>query len=114
MEIFVLPSLIESFGVALAEAMACGCAAVTTRVGLGASLVDGREAILLEKPESPRLYESVKRLILNPDLRRQVGIAARERVQSLRWDRAIPTLSDTYEGWLADYRRAAGRTTRQS
>src|SRR5216684_4436829 len=58
MEIFVLPSLIESFGVALAEAMACGCAAVTTGVGLGASLVDGKHALLLEKAESPHLYDS--------------------------------------------------------
>jgi glycosyltransferase involved in cell wall biosynthesis len=106
MEIFVLPSFIESFGVALAEAMACGCAAVITRVGLGASLVDGEHALLLEKAESPHLYESVKRLVLNPGLRQRLGAAAWERVQGLRWDSAVQDLSDTYERWLDDYRCA--------
>lgn len=106
MDIFVLPSLIESFGVALAEAMACGCASVTARVGFGASLVNGQQALLMEKSESPHLYESVKRLILNPELRQQIGVAARERVQSLRWDSAVRILSDTYEHWLDGYRRA--------
>lgn len=106
MSIFAFPSVIESFGLALAEAMACGCAPVTTRVGLGASLVDGKQALLLEKPESPYLYESVKRLILNPELCQQIGVAARERVQFLRWDSAVRTLSDTYEYWRDDYRRA--------
>jgi glycosyltransferase involved in cell wall biosynthesis len=106
MEIFVLPSLIESFGVALAEAMACGCAPVTTPVGLGASLVNGRHALLLDKPESPHLYETVKKLILNPGLRKQLGDTGWERVQGLRWDSAARNLSETYESWLRDYRSA--------
>jgi glycosyltransferase involved in cell wall biosynthesis len=106
MEIFVLPSLIESFGVALAEAMACGCAPVTTPVGLGASLVDGKHALLLAKAESPHLYESVKRLILSSELRVQISAAAWERVQALRWDDAAQDLSATYEDWLRDYRHA--------
>ena len=106
MEIFVLPSLIESFGVALAEAMACGCAAVTTPVGLGASLVDGRHALLLQKAESPRLYEAVKRLILSSELRQELGAAAWGRVQGLRWDNAARELAETYQRWLDEYRRA--------
>ena len=106
MEIFVLPSLIESFGVALAEAMACGCAAVTTRAGFGASLVNEKHALILAKAQSPDLYRAVKRLILDPQLRRQLGAAARERVQELRWDRAVQSLSHTYEQWLVEHRRA--------
>jgi glycosyltransferase involved in cell wall biosynthesis len=107
MEIFVLPSYIESFGVALAEAMACGCAVVTTRVGLGATLQCGRQALLLEEPKSPHLYESVKQLILNPELRRQLGIAAWKRVQGLRWEHAVSSLSETYQHWLAELRQTA-------
>jgi glycosyltransferase involved in cell wall biosynthesis len=63
LKILVLPSLTESFGVALAEAMDCGCATVASRVGFGAALKDGREALVIEKSESPYLYEAVKRLI---------------------------------------------------
>src|SRR5438270_526832 len=56
MSIFVFPSVIESFGLALAEAMACGCAVVATKVGFAAGLNDGVDAILLEEAESPHLY----------------------------------------------------------
>jgi glycosyltransferase involved in cell wall biosynthesis len=105
-DIFILPSIIESFGIALAEAMACGCAVVTTRVGLGSSLIDGTQAILLKEPKSPFLYESVKQLILDPQKRKDLASAAWERAQSLRWDEAITTLSATYEQWLAEYRQS--------
>jgi glycosyltransferase involved in cell wall biosynthesis len=103
-EIFVLPSIIESFGVALAEAMACGCAVVTTRVGFGVTLTSGKEALHLEKPKSPHLYEAVKQLILDPELRRRIGNAARERVQGLRWEHAVSVLSETYQRWLIEPR----------
>jgi hypothetical protein len=36
---------------------------VASRVGFGAALKDGREALVIEKSESPYLYEAVKRLI---------------------------------------------------
>jgi glycosyltransferase involved in cell wall biosynthesis len=104
MEIFVLPSLIESFGIALAEAMACGCAVVATRIGFAASL-NPEEALLLDQSRSPQLYEAVKRLILNPDLRSRLANAAWKRVQPLRWPDSIATLSTTYQSWLSEFRR---------
>lgn len=110
MEIFVLPSVIESFGVALTEAMACGCAPVATRVGFASSLENGRDAILMDAPDSPHLYESVKYLIANPHVRARIAREARERVQTLRWDSAVRTLAETYERWLAEYRVAAPTT----
>lgn len=108
MEIFLFPSVIESFGIALAEAMACGCAPAATRVGFAAALENGQHAILMEKPESPQLYDTVKRLILNVDLRRRIAINAYELVQSLRWENAIETLSAAYEQWLVERQQCAG------
>jgi glycosyltransferase involved in cell wall biosynthesis len=108
-EILVLPSLTESFGIALAEAMACGCAAVASRVGFGASLKHGEDALILAKPQSPYLYESVKQLIVDRELRRRIAAAGRDRVQNLRWDRAIQSLACTYESWLRVYSRSAER-----
>lgn len=106
MDIFVLPSVIESFGVALAEAMACGCAPVATRVGFAASLEHGSDALLMERSASPHLYDAVKRLIVEPDLRRHVAARALARVQSLRWDLAAQTLANTYEEWLREHRQS--------
>jgi len=99
-EIFAFPSVIESFGLALAEAMACGCAVVTTKVGLGASLQDREEAMLLESAASPRLYEAVKELITNLELRSRLARNAPHRVEHLRWSTAVRKLSDTYEEWV--------------
>ena len=107
MEIFVFPSVIESFGIALAEAMACGCAPVTTRVGFGASLDDGRHALLLSDAASPQLYESIKRLVLDEPLRKAIGAAAQARVQSLDWGTAARGVADAYQSWAAERGRDA-------
>jgi len=106
MEIFVFPSVSESFGIALAEAMACACAPVSTRVGFAATLESGRNAILIDESASPQLYEAVKYLILNPETRKQIASAAHERVQQLRWNLAVRTLSESYQAWLAEHRDA--------
>jgi glycosyltransferase involved in cell wall biosynthesis len=104
-EIFVSPSVSESFGVALAEAMACGAAPVATRVGFAASLRDRREALLLEAPAAPpQLYNAVRTLILDGQLRRAIAAAARERVQGLQWSAAVGRLAEVYEGWLREHR----------
>lgn len=105
MEIFMLPSVSESFGVALAEAMACGCAPVATRVGFAAALRDGHEALLLEAPESPCLYKAVRCLIADAGRRRRIAAAARERVQDLNWNSAVRRLADLYQRWLGEHRR---------
>src|SRR5438270_9026993 len=99
MSIFVLPSVIESFGIALAEAMACGCAVVATKVGFAAGLKDREEALLLEASESPNLYAAVRELVLNPQLRLQLAVQAPKSVQHLRWKSAVEKLSNTYIQW---------------
>jgi glycosyltransferase involved in cell wall biosynthesis len=99
MSIFVLPSVIESFGLVLAEAMARGCAAVATKVGFAAELKNRQEALLLEAAESPHLYEAVRELILNPELWLHLATQAPQAVQHLRWKGAIEKLSNTYIQW---------------
>src|SRR5438874_611729 len=96
MSIFVFPSVIESFGLASAEAMACGCAVVATKVGFAAGLKDRVDTILLEEAESPHLYNAVRELILNSDLQSRLGQQAMRAVQHLRWKDAIAKLSSAY------------------
>ncbi len=102
--IAVLPSVYESFGLAGAEAMACGCALVATRTGFAASLVDGREARLMSEPRSPALYEAVRGLLLDDAARRAIAAGGHVRVQSLRWPEAVATLAAAYERWLGELR----------
>ena len=106
--IAILPSHYESFGLVAAEAMACGCALVASRVGFAAGLRDGEEAVLLPLTASPALYGAVRRLILDEPLRRSVAMSGHRRVQGLRWRSAAARLEATYQEWLAALRGRNG------
>lgn len=109
MAILLLPSLYESFGLAAAEAMACGCALVATRVGFAADLVDGEEAVTVERPEVDLITAAVLRLAGDDALRRRIARRGFERVQGLRWDDAAAKLAAAYESWLGQHRRGEDR-----
>ena len=106
--IAILPSVYESFGLVAAEAMACGCALVATRVGFASGLRDGEEALLLAEPGSPHLAQAVRRLIADDGLRRAVASGGHQRVQRLRWPDAIASLESAYLSWLGDLRSGQG------
>ena len=103
--IAVVPSIYESFGLTAAEAMACGCALVASPVGFAAGLRHGEEAFLLPEAASPRLYEALRAMIEDTDLRQRIVRGGHRRVQSLRWDGAIVRLETAYLAWLAELRR---------
>jgi glycosyltransferase involved in cell wall biosynthesis len=102
--IAVLPSIYESFGLAGAEAMACGCALVATRVGFAAGLRHGEEAFLLPDAAPPSLYQALKVTIQDADLRQRIARGGYRRVQGLRWDAAVARLEAAYLAWLAELR----------
>jgi glycosyltransferase involved in cell wall biosynthesis len=104
--IVIVPSIYESFGLAAAEAMASGCALVATRVGFAASLVDGEQAILLPEPASPALHVALKAAIEDPVLRLRIAHGGYQRVQSLRWNRAIDKVEAAYLSWLTELRQS--------
>lgn len=104
--IVMLPSVYESFGLAAAEAMACGAALVATPVGFAAGLRDREEAMLLPEPTSQALRGAVETLIRDENLRRSVARGGYRRVQPLRWDGAIDAVETAYRAWLAETGRA--------
>ena len=62
------------------EAMACGCAVVATEVAAeGLDVRDGQELLVADTPAE--IAGAVKRLIGDPDLRNQLGAAARSFVE---------------------------------
>lgn len=99
LSILVCPSIYESFGLVIAEAMAAGCVVVATKTGLGADLLDGQEGILMTERGSPHLADSILKLAENEPLRRQIAVRAHRRVQSLRWHPAIDRLENAYLEW---------------
>ncbi|MFN6132185.1 MAG: glycosyltransferase family 4 protein [Synechococcaceae cyanobacterium] len=95
------PTLFESFGLALAEAMSCGVACLSTATGFAADLRHGEQAWLLPPPPTPAaIAAGLEALIASADLRQRLARGGHEAVQGLRWPPAIDALERFYESLL--------------
>jgi glycosyltransferase involved in cell wall biosynthesis len=97
------PSRREGFGVACLEAMSHGRPVVATSVGgLRDLVVDGETGIVVPLRDPAALRAALERLLGDPELRRRLGAAGRERAREhFSWD-AVTTAT------LAAYAEAAG------
>lgn len=82
LDLLVLPSRRESFGLVLLEAAVASKAAVVTRVGgIPEIIVDGETGIVVT-PEAPlELASAILKLIQSPELAEQMGRRANQRVK---------------------------------
>jgi glycosyltransferase involved in cell wall biosynthesis len=108
--IFILPSVYESFGLVMAETMACGAALVATNVGFAHGLKHEQEALILPEAQSSHLVEALNRLVENEPLRQRIAQNGYERVQVLQWDEAVDRLEDIYQA-LVDANSSSTTTT---
>jgi glycosyltransferase involved in cell wall biosynthesis len=97
--IIVCPSRREGFGVVCAEAMAHGRPVVATSVGgLRDLVVDGETGLLVRPGDGRALRAALERLLVDSELRRRLGAAARERARSsFSWERATTLTIEAYE-----------------
>ncbi len=97
------PSRREGFGVVCLEAMAHGRPVVATRVGgLLDLVVDGETGIVVPPRDPAALRSALERLLADPDLRRKLGSAGRERARThFSWERVT-------DATLAAYAEAMG------
>ncbi|MDM0012626.1 glycosyltransferase family 4 protein [Variovorax sp. J22P168] len=91
----LLPSRSDSFGMVVAEAMACGTPAiVTTQTGAKAMIENHPGSGWIVEPDADDLHDTLRGLIENPERVRAARPAARSAGQAFSW---------------ADYRERAGR-----
>ena len=102
-DIFCLPSRNEGFSNALIEAMGSRLPCVATRVGgNGEALTEGANGFLVKSEDAVTMADRLLRLLRDPELRRQMGLAARNSVQSRFSMSAMMTrLTDIYDELLA-------------
>jgi glycosyltransferase involved in cell wall biosynthesis len=85
-DVFALPSLYEESAKAAFEAMACGLPVVVT-AETGAPVRDGVEGLLVPPCDAESLAAALERLRTDEHLRREMGRAARARVEEgFTWD----------------------------
>ena len=98
-DIFVMPSVREEFGVAAVEAQAMAIPVVATKVGgVPEVVLDGETGILVEPGSSEQLAQAILLLIENPTLRRQMGERGRRYVlASYRWEDNAALMENLYQ-----------------
>lgn len=99
-EIFVFPSLYEGFGLTPLEAMACGTPVIVSSASSLPEVV-GDAGLIVEPEDVEGLAESIARLLDDPALRKELGVAGQRRATGFTWQR-------TAQKTVAIYRQALG------
>ena len=82
-DIVVLPSLAEAFGLVITEAIYLGTPVVATQVGGIPEIVeDGVDGLLVRPADSKALADAMVSLLQDPEKRRGMAGAGRERIQA--------------------------------
>lgn len=98
MDIFVMPSLYEGFGLTAAEAMAASLPVVATKVdGLTEVIEDGVTGLLVPPGDTSGLVDSIMRLLSDKELSTRMGQEGKRRIQELF------SLEKFKTCWLAAY-----------
>jgi len=102
LDVFVLPSTYEGFGVAAVEASASGLPVVATNVyGIPDVVSDGRTGLLVPPKDPPALADALTRMVDDPSLRRSLGASGRQYVSThYDWRENKEQMTRLYEQFL--------------
>ena len=94
-KLFVMPSIFESYGIAVAEAMSYGKAIVATNVG-GLPEVVGDGGLLCRPKDDIDIAKKIMELLRDDELREQKSSKARTLALSYTWDAVTPKMENSY------------------
>ena len=109
-DLFLLPSIKESFGLAALEAMSCGVPVIASRTGgVPEVVIDNKTGYLLPEKDTTAMSNAAIKLLTNPELHKQFSQAARERAVTVFSEHNVtPSYYRAYERAL---RNASSRGT---
>ncbi len=98
MDVFVMPSRYELFGIVMLEAMACGVPVVATRFGGPAEVIeDGADGLLVDPTDISALAGALRALLLDADRRAALGRRGRAKVeQEYSWEASAQRHRELY------------------
>ena len=104
-DVFVLPSLMEGFGIALLEAMAMSKPIVASSVGgVSEVITDGKTGLLVPSKNAKALADAIIRLLRDESLRHRLGLASRNIIETkFSQDMAIEAMQNFYQAILAKF-----------
>ncbi len=110
--VFLFPSTLEGFGLAVGEAMSCGLPVVASDQGaLPELVVRDAGGLVCRSGDRAAFVQATLRLLDDADLARRFGAFNRERVERhFRWPRAARRVLEIYEEVLGDWKRGVRRT----
>ncbi len=101
--VFVMPSLMEAFGMTLLEAMASNTPVVATRVGGIPELVrHGENGLLVEPSDSRGLANSLLEILENSDLAKRLGEGGMETARRFGIEQMLSCTYRVYESLLGE------------
>lgn len=95
-EAFVLPTLIESFGIPVLEAMACGVPVITSK-NTGVFEVVGDSVASFDPTDQKEMVDSIGAVLGNKSLCLSLRERALERVKGLSWEKTARQTLAVYE-----------------
>ena len=96
-DVFLMTSRYEGFPYVLLEALAAGCAIVTTRVGgVADCVVDGANGFVVDTPDPVVIAERVMDVTATPDVLARMRAEALTRASSFSIDRMLDRTADLY------------------
>ncbi len=96
-DLFVFPSLAESFGIVLLEAMAMGKPVIATNVGVAHDLIrNGVNGFLVEPRRPDQIAKTVISLLKNGNLAIKMGNVNRKIASEYSWDNITQTICEVY------------------
>jgi glycosyltransferase involved in cell wall biosynthesis len=96
--VLLFPSHSETFGLVVAEAMASGCAIVSTIDTIPFS------GALVAPGNVSEMIDAIRRMWANQPLTRELGLSNRTKASAYTWNSHVDRLVETYESLLASRR----------
>jgi glycosyltransferase involved in cell wall biosynthesis len=98
--VFVLPSVVEGSAKTTYEAMAAALPVITTK-NAGSVVRDGIDGFIVPPRDPDMIQDRLRLLYENPEMARQMGDSARERIAEFSWDSYENRVRSLYKDLLA-------------